>query len=255
MPYSSVLGRVHVGVPRYKTTAKLAMPLENRLRAYSLVATAAGVGLMTAAEPSTAEVIYTPAQGYLLHANWTKIDLNHDGIPDLSFFISSTNYKVLEREVVGKPAAGSLAGIVGYAGAVHPYASALTKNATIGPRAAFIGGSAFLERTQVSHYFCCYTLYAGPWRNATDRFLGVKFLIAGQVHYGWVRLSVGGSRRLKAAISGYAYETVANQPIRAGQISGEFNRPPDEAGETPEGRSPFQSLGVLALGARDRPAR
>ncbi|MFZ0318948.1 MAG: hypothetical protein WAL56_07470 [Candidatus Sulfotelmatobacter sp.] len=236
---------------RQKAKTKLAKPLENRLRAYSMVATATAAGLVAIAEPCAAEIIYTPAHGYLLHANWTKIDFNHDGIADVSFFLSSTNYKVLEREVVAKPALRSQGGIIGYAGAVHPYASALQKNATIGPKVAFVSTNAFLVRTQVSHYLCCYTLYAGAWRNVADRFLGVKFLIAGEVHYGWVRLSVGGSSRLRAGISGYAFETVANRPIRAGQISDDANETSSFVG-VEDGTKPVLpgSLGMLALGAK-----
>jgi hypothetical protein len=233
-------------LPQPKLPAELAMSLENRLRVYALAATAAGVGLLSA-QPCTAEIVYTPAHGVLPHADWIKIDLDHNGTADFSFFFSSTNYKVLEREVFAQPAQ-SQGGIIGYAGAVHPYASALPKKAKIGPQAAFDGSAAFLDRTQVSHYLCCYTLYAGPWRNVSDKFLGVRFLIGQEVHYGWIRLSIGGSNRLKAVISGYAYETVPNHPIQAGQISEEASVPAATSPDAPTtGR--LRSLGTLALGA------
>jgi len=31
---------------------------------------------------------------------------------------------------------------------------------------------------------------SGPWKNLENRYLGLKFSIAGRTHYGWVRLSV-----------------------------------------------------------------
>jgi hypothetical protein len=88
------------------------------------------------------------------------------------------------------------------------------------------------------------------------RYLGLKFAIDGQIHYGWARLNESceknGSNR--ATLTGYAYETIAYKPISAGKISG-----PDDAelrGNQGSGASfakPTRlrpaSLGVLALGA------
>jgi hypothetical protein len=227
-----------------KPPAKLATSLENRLKVYALTATAAGVGLLST-QQCMAEVVYTPAKGRLPHSEWIKIDLDHNGTYDFSFFWSSTNYKVLEREVVARPIQFN-GGIIGYAGAVHPYASALQKKARIGSQAAFVGPSAFLARTQVSHYLCCYTLYGGPWRDVSDKFLGVKFLIGQEVHYGWIRLSIGGGARLNVILNGYAYETVPNKPILAGQTSSDTS---DVEDSTVRSRL---SLGQLALGAIGR---
>jgi hypothetical protein len=55
----------------------------------------------------------------------------------------------------------------------------------------------------------------GRFYNAFHRFLGVKFLINGEVHYGWIGFrSVTGS--LTATLGGWAYETEPNTPIIAG---------------------------------------
>lgn len=61
----------------------------------------------------------------------------------------------------------------------------------------------------------------GPWVNTTNRYLGLKFLINNEVHYGWARMSVpvqferGGG----VMLTGYAYETVPNKPLLAGEKS------------------------------------
>jgi len=70
----------------------------------------------------------------------------------------------------------------------------------------------------------------------------LKFLINGEVHYGWARLSISYNIM---QLTGYAYETVANEAIVAGQTSG-----PDKASSTDPG-SPASSatLGWLAQGA------
>jgi hypothetical protein len=59
----------------------------------------------------------------------------------------------------------------------------------------------------------------GPWADVTNRYLGFKFLINGQVHYGWARLSV--AKYLQSVLlTGYAYETTPNKTIIEGHISG-----------------------------------
>jgi hypothetical protein len=88
----------------------------------------------------------------------------------------------------------------------------------------------------------------GPWagkgKGARDRYLGLKFVINGEVHYGWARLSVtlGHQRQfddVSGTLTGYAYETVPEKPIIAGQIAG-----PDVITAQPE------TLGGLALGRK-----
>jgi hypothetical protein len=83
----------------------------------------------------------------------------------------------------------------------------------------------------------------GPWRDAHDLYLGLKFFIHGEAHFGWARLSYHTGTM---SLTGYAYETVANKPITAGAESG------DDALATPPAdfnRHPPASLGHLAQGA------
>ncbi len=72
-------------------------------------------------------------------------------------------------------------------------------------------------------------------RRPRNRYLGVKFLISGQTHYGWIRLTViTEPRGMSATITGYAYETIANKPIKAGQTS---EAAAESAGADPPHRS------------------
>lgn len=84
-----------------------------------------------------------------------------------------------------------------------------------------------------------------------DKYLGVKFLISGQVHEGWIRLTMTNSfGDVKGTITGYAYETVANETgLAAGQIRSE-----NEDATTGETKPPAYTvkpatLGMLSLGA------
>jgi hypothetical protein len=97
--------------------------------------------------------------------------------------------------------------------------------------------------------------WGGAWANGgkgvKNRYLGFKFKINGQFHYGWARLSVTTPSHspYTATLTGYAYETTPNKGIVAGQESG-----PAEVGDNINGTSPTSSfrpasLGLLGLGA------
>ena len=53
----------------------------------------------------------------------------------------------------------------------------------------------------------------GYWKNVKGRFLGFQFTAQGQKHFGWARLNTPAPNTM---LTGYAYETEPNKPIRAG---------------------------------------
>jgi hypothetical protein len=77
----------------------------------------------------------------------------------------------------------------------------------------------------------------GNWDAVANRYLGLEFLISGQVHYGWARLSTKTTRRggFSAVLTGYAYETTPNQSIMAGQVSGASAQKPGSLGQLAQG--------------------
>ncbi len=97
--------------------------------------------------------------------------------------------------------------------------------------------------------------YSEGWTNTTQGYLGIRFRIGRETHYGWVRLEVFSRYKKKcieALLSGYAYETQPNKPIRAGDTG------QNDSGVNPSSQSnvPLQpeakkqsTLGALALGA------
>ena len=100
--------------------------------------------------------------------------------------------------------------------------------------------------------------YNGPWADSgkpvDKRYLGLRFLIKGKVHFGWARLNVRIYRSAKptatAVLTGYAYETIPNKPIIAGKTKGpedlsSIEEPNPVAFPTP---TPV-TLGTLAIGA------
>jgi hypothetical protein len=88
----------------------------------------------------------------------------------------------------------------------------------------------------------------GPWKEAHNKYLGLKFEINGEVHFGWARLSVTcfTPAAARVLLTGYAYETVANQPILTGKISGTAE---ESALIRPAASHSNVQLGLLALGS------
>ena len=94
----------------------------------------------------------------------------------------------------------------------------------------------------------------GKWLNVTNGYLGLKFTIKRKTHYGWARLTVRalGGAFIKATLTGYAYETIPNKAVIAGQTKAmddsKCRKQPNPAALTMPTPAPA-TLGALALGA------
>jgi hypothetical protein len=227
--------------PRSKQ--QLSESFTNHVNAYALAAGAAGVTLMAMAQPAEAEIIVTQANGNIPINKYVSIDLNHDGIPDFRFLLSTFAYHTFRATLLVQPRGAG--GVIASPGG---YAAPLSLGASIGPAQAFTKGKHLnMARSAGFDYFT--SRYSrnvfGPWENVQSRFVGVSFQIAGATHYGWVRLTVNFSKRTPTAtLTGYAYETVAGQGIQAGQLVDEASAPAESA---PMAQA---SLGMLALGSQ-----
>lgn len=225
--------------------ARVAESLEPRANLYSLAATAAGVSMLALVQPADAKVVITnqniPISGSL------SLDLNHDGVPDLRFDKFNGEGTLSNMSVGGYPGAG----IVEKGG----YASALLRSAKIGPSAHFGSNSGkrffLIEQANCagsSSFVTC--SFDGKWGgNHPNRFLGIKFLINGKTHFGWVRVTVstpvtiGG---MTATITEYGYETIPNKRVLAGLASNSMSANKAQNLDEKVGGA---SLGMLALGA------
>jgi len=120
----------------------------------------------------------------------------------------------------------------------------------IGPRSPFKKGTAALVVARSNVYTSNKTIVYGPWVNVKDRYLGLKFQIKGNTHYGWARLNVKVSKTtITATLTGNAYETIPNKPIITGKTKG-----PDDASVEESNAASFATpepvtLGILALGS------
>jgi hypothetical protein len=226
--------------------------LDHRLKLYCVAAAAAGVSVLALAQPTEAEVLFK-RQRIQIGSTPVLIDLNHDGIADFQFAVHCTavyhvgSFCTLS---VAPLEGGAVVGFQSWEGRPGPFASALSPGAEVGHFSPFAEGGVVIDRNVQG--FCddssCSPGSAsyGAWiNNPPNRFLGVKFLIDDQIHYGWVRMQVNG---LSGTIVGYAYETVPNRPIIA-------HDPPEGSANNAESPQKDQSLwgspslGMLALGA------
>jgi hypothetical protein len=237
--------------PLSRKTFKISDSLNRQLNAYAHVASAAGVSVLALAGASEAKVVYTETY-QVMHAGFPLyIDLNHDGIND--FQLRTEFYRGTSGLEVGLGAsayrntdnavAGSRFSRSGY---FLSAASALPAGARIGPEGNFSVHFPFMAEELFPKGGGSQYSYLGPWagkgKGVRNRYLGLRFVVDGEVHYGWARLSVAlGHHRqsgdVSGVLTGYAYETVPNKPIIAGQTTG-----PDVITVQPD------TLGGLAVG-------
>jgi hypothetical protein len=231
--------QLNTNSPRSRHTATINSQLNKSLAAYMAAASAAGVGMLALTLPAEAKVVYTPTN--VTVTSPVPIDLNNDGVADFtlgfaqgyehSFFVDVT------PAVTGNAVRGNGSAACGFFGV------------PVGAGEKFATNSYFGHGVRMAGFFGYgISTSFGPWVNATNRYLGFKFLINGQVHYGWARVSVTNEIR-NVVLTGYAYETTPNVNIIEGHTSG-----PEKASNVAPadllapGSQPI-SLGLLARGA------
>ena len=181
------------------------------------------------------------------------IDLNRDGVKDFllrtSFYVGNTGLEVGLDAAGYHNANNVVAGRrFSRSGYFLSAASALPAGARIGPRGNFSVRFPFMAVELFARGDGSQYSDMGPWagkgKGVKDRYLGLKFVVDGEVHYGRARVSVtlGHHRQfddVSGTLTGYAYETVPDKSIIAGQITG-----PDVITVQPE------MLGGLAVGRK-----
>ena len=234
-----------------RTPAVLAGTLERNLLAY---AAAAAAGLMTMAAPSHAAVVVTQTNLPITFGATLDFDIDNNGTNDIRLrertgYCSNT---LTARGLENMPANGIAIDNRYELGG----AAALKPGARIGDSRIFVSYTSSLYQGPVLAQHC-----KGPkgtygyFPNAGPRFLGFRFFIDRQLHYGWMRVEVQESgAAIRGLVTGYAYETTPNQPIRAGQTqdTDESSVPPDAATAVPKQSPKALSLRAMAFG---RPAR
>jgi len=144
------------------------------------------------------------------------LDLNNDGTPEFKIFqaFSAGTYYYFDyyyysyNSVLQQATNNGLS--VMRETAENAYVAALDSNALISADQNF-------NANKVLGVFSYYDEQPeGFWPGAGEKFLGVKFKIGENIHYGWVRLSVPRDCESFKVLD-YAYEDEPGKAIRAGQ--------------------------------------
>lgn len=248
--------------PASAERGNLSESLCTRLNVYAAAAGAACVGMLTAAAPVSGQVVYRPVHVVLGPGTSYNLDLEHDGATDFVFKDNFFSHAAASLIV-------SALSFNGVEGTNIYFPAALNRGSRIGSTRKFYRqGTSFFNYLRMAS--AEQSFERGYFTNVKDRYLGLRFYINNEAHYGWARFTVHvnpNNFRISALLSGYAYESTPNVPIRAGQISGaaddpEFAPASDHAESVLDARSepgpisqaiPQASLGLLALGAQGIP--
>lgn len=211
--------------PQSRPKRKLSPALYDRVSSYALAATATGVSMLALAPASAAEIVYTPAKGRVTRNVPFNIDLNGDGVVDFTILdhAKGDSFRSTQFLDVMMPHQGNAAMCNWVAcSSGFSFAAALLAGVKIGNSYyAWMSSRALMAWEESSQG---QSFSSGSWAHRSvhpARYLGLRFLIAGETHFGWARLSVqfrkDSPRTWEAHVTGYAYETIPNQPIIAGQ--------------------------------------
>jgi len=235
---------------RTKTiSCETSTPLERRLLAYAVAA----AGAVTVAFPSSAhaQVVYTKAD-ITITEGFLPIDLDHDGVTDFALFNSENDccyfyggrLQIFGDQNEAPAVLGKKQIRAGYRVLAVPQGVSIGSNSP----ASFVdaaSGQLPVLATAYATYFGR-GVSGGYWLNVGEKYVGLRFVLNGQTHYGWIRLSVNANTRhvptITVKMTGYAYETTPDKAIAAGY------RGFTTDGSTAAASTPA-SLGVLSLGA------
>lgn len=216
-----------------KTTKK-----STNLTKYTAVA-----GAVIASSSVNAQIVYTDIPDVTLDKNATPYQLNFDGDAAADLVLQVGNlvnsgtattmgvtftYTVdVSYAAAGVNVGGGVLGVnsTTSSGSTSFNVSALNNGDVIGAAGVFggSGSSGALLAAEgafnVPAFSFTYPIVQGSFLGMNDKYLGAKFTIGANTHYGWVRLSCtdGVSGLLQLTIKDYAYNSAAGASINAGQ--------------------------------------
>ncbi len=161
-----------------------------------------------------AQVVYTDVNPDSLVSSNYELDLNNDGTPE--FLIEKTTDGGIDIvQATGLSNQDSLIGY--YAGfpAITGYPSALSSNEVIDGTSTFVDEGVMGGDHEL-------IMEDADWPDGFNRYLGLKFNISGEVHYGWAKIKIS-TDYVAFTITEYAYNATAGAAINSGVVSVEEN--------------------------------
>ena len=202
-----------------KTTLKNSNSLTKRLVQYG----ALSVAIAGVAEAS-GQIVYTDIADFTGGGTVDyDLDLNNDGTIDFTVDASSdgTGVSFAVALTAGVASNSFLGSAPNY---VYPFALNAGDPISSG-QSNWFDASA---NNGTLNYVSCYNgAGSSNWCGVTDKYLGLRFQLAGNTHYGWARLDVSASAN-SFTIKDYAFNSTPGAPINSGQTLGvnEFSSNP-----------------------------
>jgi hypothetical protein len=188
--------------------------LQSRISKYTAVA-----GAVVSAAGAQAQVVYTDVNpdyshdapennGFAIY----PLDLNNDQTVD--FLVASRDTVTANAHVRFTLAVPYGAGnaVAGETPSNYDYALALDINTMVDSTLNWIAASNTMAYNTDSN-----NPYNENWNGVTDKYLGLKFIVGGNTHYGWARLdsyAIGDS----VVVKDYAFEATPNVGILTGNM-------------------------------------
>jgi len=213
----------------------------------------AGASALASAQTPGQHILYTPADIAIdTHSSrqvFIPIDFNHDGVADL--YLIASHFTDFFSGGLGFAAYGRITASVG-GGNLAITSHALPKGMIIDKGGVFKSGQHSIAYAGSGSYMGVKraSTAQGPFVRVKNKYLGVRFLINGQTHEGWVRLTLAPKGAdISGAITGYAFDTVPNEfGLAAGQLGGRVGPEKLPAASAVEDAA-TGSLGMLAAGS------
>jgi hypothetical protein len=193
--------------------------LKNRLKIYSAISASS-----LACSSIYSQIIHFSVQKFISGSDVYSIDLDNNGVIDFVFDKESRYINNLFRHKMygiglnGSFVVGSkftVASIYEYPDISYVNLLAkLSSTYVICPDNYFKKNGLLFNiwEQQCSKPFSCFFNYSGYWGGSSFAFLGIKFNIEGNSHYGWMRLNADRNGR-GIYIKDYAYETTPDKCV------------------------------------------
>jgi len=160
------------------------------------------------------QVVWTDVNPDSLVTSQYELDLDNDNNPE--FLIQkTTDGGINVVQASGISVNDSIVGFYQGFPAVTGYPSALSSNEIIDGTVEFVDEGIMGGDHEI-------IMEDADWPDGFNRYLGLKFSINGETHYGWAKIKIS-TDYAAFTISEYAYEATAGQAINSGVTSVEEN--------------------------------
>ena len=179
--------------------------LKNRLKRYALTAGAVAAGGAAA----DAAVIYTDINPDFVGGvgNSYLLDLNNDSVNDFSIYHDGGS----NLFIAPISSNGSVLGTGSTSGFAYPYAMSANSMISASASGTWFNNGYSTGYQSLNYGSCSF----GNWCTVTDKYIGLRFEVSGNTHYGWVRMDVNFTGS-SFTIKDYAYEDTPGVGILAG---------------------------------------